>query len=78
MRMWLPQRADFYHSAVYGLVPSVAGLNTVGASGIDFLASAPVPEPAGRALLLLGLGLGLGLAGLLAARGLKPRALPAC
>ena len=73
MRMWLPQRADFYHSAVYGLVPSVAGLNTVGASGIDFLASAPVPEPAGRALLLLGLG----LAGLLAARGLRRRALPA-
>ena len=75
MRMWLPRKNDFYHSAVYGLVPSVAGLNTVGASGIDFLASAPVPEPAGRALLLLGLG--LGLAGLLAARGLRPRALPA-
>jgi hypothetical protein len=49
--------ADFEHSAVYTLVPSVAGLNTLGASGHDFLA--PVPEPAeqaqpGGGLLLLG------------------------
>jgi hypothetical protein len=46
--------ADFYHSAAYSLAPSVAGLNTVGASGHDFLA--PVPEPATGAALLLGLG----------------------
>lgn len=45
--------ADFYHSAAYSLAPSVAGLNTVGASGHDFLA--PVPEPATWAALLLGL-----------------------
>lgn len=63
-------QADFYHSAVYSLAPSVAGLNTTGASGFDFLA--PVPEPAGWALLLLG------LVGLLGARRLTPRALPAC
>ena len=63
-------QADFYHSAEYSLTPSVAGLNTIGASGIDFLA--PVPEPAGWAMLLLGL---VGLLGLLR---LKPRALPAC
>ena len=35
---------DFYSSAHYFLVPSVAGLNTVGASGFDFI-STPVPEP---------------------------------
>lgn len=35
--------SDFYHSAGYTLVPSVAGLNTIGASGHNFLA--PVPEP---------------------------------
>lgn len=49
--------ADFYHSALYTLVPSVAGLNTVGASGHNFLA--PVPEPSGWALFgggLLALG----------------------
>lgn len=62
-------QADFYHSAVYSLAPSVAGLNTTGASGIDFLA--PVPEPAGWALLLLG------LAGLLGLRRPTPRAPPA-
>lgn len=45
--------ADFYHSAVYSLTPSVAGLNTVGASGHDFLS--PVPEPATGAAMLLGL-----------------------
>lgn len=46
--------ADFYHSAAYSLTPSVAGLNTIGASGTNFLA--PVPEPASGALMLLGLG----------------------
>lgn len=45
--------ADFYNTAVYTLRPSVAGLNTVGASGTDFLA--PVPEPATAASLLAGL-----------------------
>ncbi|WP_197046902.1 PEP-CTERM sorting domain-containing protein [Paucibacter sp. KBW04] len=51
--------ADFYHSAYYQLAPSVAGLNTTGLSGHDFLATA-VPEPA--SYLLLGLGLaGLGI-----------------
>lgn len=45
--------ADFEHSAVYTLVPSVAGLNTQGASGHDFLA--PVPEPATWVSLLGGL-----------------------
>lgn len=45
--------ADFEHSAVYTLVPSVAGLNTLGASGHDFLA--PVPEPATWLSLLGGL-----------------------
>lgn len=44
---------DFYHSAGWSLAPSVAGLNTIGASGTDFLA--PVPEPATWAALLLGL-----------------------
>lgn len=51
---------DFYHSASYELTPSVAGLNTIGASGTDFLA--PVPEP-GTALLWAA-----GLAGLLGLR----------
>lgn len=49
--------ADFYHSALYTLTPSVAGLNTVGASGHNFLA--PVPEPSSWALFgggLLALG----------------------
>lgn len=45
---------DFYHSAGYSLAPSVAGLNTAGASGYDFSASA-VPEPGIWALMLLGL-----------------------
>lgn len=48
--------ADFYHSATYSLTPSVAGLNTVGASGVDFAVSS-VPEPAPSALLLAGGGL---------------------
>jgi len=47
--------ADFYNTAVYNLSPSVAGLNTVGVSGTDFLA--PVPEPATAASLLAGLAL---------------------
>lgn len=63
-------QADFYHSAAYSLVPSVAGLNSVGASGFDYLA--PVPEPAGWALLLLG------LAGFWRAGRVKRCALPAC
>ncbi|PZP35065.1 MAG: hypothetical protein DI603_04065 [Roseateles depolymerans] len=50
--------ADFGHSAGYQLVPSVAGLNTIGASGYDF--ATPVPEPGTWALLAVGL-LGLGL-----------------
>ena len=45
--------ADFSHSAYFYLSPSVAGLNTVGASGHDFMA--PVPEPAAAALLVAGL-----------------------
>ncbi|WP_457423818.1 hypothetical protein [Roseateles sp. P5_E7] len=44
---------DFAHSAGYQLVPSVAGLNTVGASGYDF--ATPVPEPAAGLLMLGGL-----------------------
>ena len=47
--------ADFYNTAVYNLTPSVAGLNTLGVSGTDFLA--PVPEPATAACLLAGLAL---------------------
>ena len=46
---------DFYHSVGYHLTPSVAGLNTTGASGTDFLA--PVPEPGTGASLLAGLAL---------------------
>lgn len=46
--------ADFYHSAVYSLAPSVAGLNTVGASGHDFTVSS-VPEPSSGVLLGAGL-----------------------
>jgi hypothetical protein len=45
--------ADLGHSAGYSLRPSVAGLNTLGASGHDFLA--PVPEPTGWALMAGGL-----------------------
>lgn len=45
--------ADFGHSAGYQLVPSVAGLNTVGASGYDF--ATPVPEPGAGLLMLAGL-----------------------
>lgn len=52
--------ADFGHSAGYQLLPSVAGLNTTGASGYDFSA-APVPEPGSWALMAAGL---LGLAAL--------------
>ena len=52
--------ADFYHSAVYRLAPSVAGLNTVGASGHDFLA--PVPELSTWVAMLLGLATLGGLA----------------
>jgi hypothetical protein len=47
--------ADFGHSAYYHLQPSVAGLNTVGASGHDFLA--PVPEPSSWLLMLSGAAL---------------------
>lgn len=46
---------DFYNSAGFDLAPSVAGLNTTGASGTSFLA--PVPEPATAASLLAGLAL---------------------
>jgi hypothetical protein len=46
--------ADFGHSAGYQLTPSVAGLNTVGASGWDF-AMAPVPEPGSWGLMAGGL-----------------------
>jgi hypothetical protein len=46
-------KADFYNSALYSLTPSVAGLNTVGASGHNFLT--PVPEPSTWALLICGL-----------------------
>lgn len=46
--------ADFYHSAYYALAPSVAGLNTVGASGHEFAVS-NVPEPASWALFGAGL-----------------------
>ena len=52
-RLGRSAQADFYQSAGYALRPSVAGLNTVGASGFDYLA--PVPEPAAAALLLAGL-----------------------
>lgn len=48
--------ADFGHSAGYQLVPSVAGLNTTGASGYDF-AAAPVPEPGTWLSMALGLAL---------------------
>ncbi len=45
--------ADFDQSAYFNLAPSVAGLNTTGASGHNFLAA--VPEPS--SWMLLGLGL---------------------
>ena len=51
---------DFYNTAGFHLAPSVAGLNTIGASGTDFLA--PVPEPATWAAMLLGLATLGGLA----------------
>lgn len=63
-------QADFYHSAVYSLAPSVAGLNTTGASGVNHLAL--VPEPGAWAMLTLG------LVGVLGARRVKPRAPRAC
>lgn len=68
--------ADFYHSAGFSLSPSVAGLNTVGASGYDFAAS-PVPEPAQAVLLSFGL---LALAGLRRCQGRASQAQsrPAC
>ncbi|MEK8048885.1 PEP-CTERM sorting domain-containing protein [Ideonella sp. DXS22W] len=47
---------DFYHSAGYRLAPSVAGLNTLGASGYDFATA--VPEPGTWALMLGGVALG--------------------
>lgn len=47
--------ADFYHSFNYALAPSVAGLNTVGLSGHDYMA--PVPEPSSLALVCTGLGI---------------------
>lgn len=47
--------ADFGHSAGYQLLPSVAGLNTTGASGYDFATPIPVPEPASWALMGAGL-----------------------
>jgi hypothetical protein len=58
--------ADFYHSAGYTLLPSVEGLNTVGASGFDF--ASPVPEPA-TALLWAAGGLGLLLRQTMRSRG---------
>jgi PEP-CTERM motif len=61
--------ADFYHSAIYSLTPSVAGLNTVGASGVDFLA--PVPEPASWAVMLAGLA---ALGGAVRVRRTRPQA----
>ena len=60
--------ADFAHSAGYQLVPSVAGLNTVGASGYDF--STPVPEPTAGLLMLAGLA---ALAGRRQLRACSPR-----
>lgn len=45
--------ADFYHSFNYTLAPSVAGLNTTGLSGQNYLA--PVPEPSSLALSALGM-----------------------
>ena len=57
----LTATSDFFHTANYALVPSIAGLNTIGASGHNFLVTVPtrVPAPESWALLLLGLGLGL-------------------
>jgi hypothetical protein len=42
--------ADFFHTARYALAPSIAGLNTIGASGHDFAVSS-VPEPSTGVLL---------------------------
>lgn len=56
--------SDFYHSAGYTLAPSVAGLNTVGASGHDFLSA--VPEPGSAALAAMG------VLALLARCGVRP------
>ncbi len=58
--------ADFYHSAGFTLAPSVAGLNTVGASGHDFLSA--VPEPGSATLAMLG------VLALLAHCGARPQA----
>lgn len=54
--------SDFYHSVFYSLLPSVAGLNTLGSSGHDFaLVQTPepegVPEPASLPMVLLALAL---------------------
>jgi len=51
--------ADFDQSAYFNLAPSVAGLNTIGASGHNFLAA--VPEPSSWMLLSLGLLTVIGL-----------------
>jgi hypothetical protein len=61
--------ADLGHTALYYLVPSVAGLNTMGLSGHDYVTAA-VPEPATWVTLLGGLVL-LG-----ARRGARRFALP--
>ena len=54
----LSATSDFFHTANYALAPSIAGLNTTGASGRNFLVAPPtgVPAPEAWGLLLLGLG----------------------